>query len=381
MKIGIFTDTFTPDVNGVVTVINMMRHELALAGHETFIFCPSHPNADGTGMGIYRFSSVRFIFYQGMRAAIPYNRSALHLIPELDIVHSHTPGSMGLLAMYSAERYHIPHISTYHDLYVDYRRYLPRAIRPTQRTIKIISRLLCNRCEAIIAPSSPMKLELESYGISRPIYALPFGVNEKEFEGEINWDVRKALNLPDEDLLLFAGRLGKEKNLDFLLHTFGHIQEARPSARLIIAGDGPYRADLEEYARNLKIEKYVTFTGFLDRRDLIDLYKQADLFVFASKTDTQGIVLMEAMMAGTPPVAVNVLGPLDVIRSGETGMLVNENEEEFTAACLGLLEGSSRRKAMGAAARDWAREHSAQASTRKLLDIYSQYAYVRLPPS
>jgi len=373
MRIGIFTDTYSPDVNGVVAVIKMMTHELKKEGHEVYLFCPSHPGINDSDVGIYRFRSLRFIFYKGMRIAIPYKRSAQKVIPSLDIIHSHDPGPIGLLALWSAERYHLPHIHTYHDLYVDYRRYLPLLIRPTRGTVKRMSRLLCNRCQAIIAPSEPMKRELTSYGITRPIYTLPFGVDAEEFSHEIRWDVRAALNLPSEDLLLYAGRLGREKNLDFLLRAFGHLLSSRPNARLIIAGDGPHRKYLQEYAVSLGIAPYVIFTGFIDRRDLIDLYKQTTLFVFTSKTDTQGLVIMEAMMAGAAVVAVNVMGPLDVIASGETGILVNEDEDEFAGACSRLLEDANEKQRIGDAAREWARLHNSQESTRKLLEIYCRY--------
>jgi len=369
MKIGIFTDTYVPEINGVVSVLEMMTRELGREGHEVYIFCPSHPRGDDIRPGIYHFPSLKFIFYEGMRMAIPYNRSALRRIPSLDIIHSHDPGPMGLLALWASGRYHIPHVHTYHGLYMDYRRYLPRAIRPTLGMVKSLSRLLCNRCNAIIAPSDQMKHELEGYGITRAIYALPFGVDEEEFSHEIRWNIRVALSFPNEDLLLYAGRLGAEKNLDFLLRSFRHLLSVRPSVRLIIAGDGPHRQVLERHAVNLGIAPYVVFTGFLRRRDLIDLYKQT-LFVFTSKTETQGLVLMEAMMAGAAVIAVGAMGPLDIISSGETGVLVEEDEDEFARACCRLLEDGKERRRIGMAAQRWARSQSSQVSTRKLLEIY-----------
>ncbi|MFC1990222.1 glycosyltransferase [Chloroflexota bacterium] len=371
MRIGLFTDTYIPEVNGVVTVLEMMTRELRREGHEVYVFCPSYPGGDGLCAGVYHFPSLKFIFYKGMRAAIPYNRSALRLIPSLDIIHSHDPGSIGLMALWASKRYHIPHVHTYHSLYMDYRRYLPRVIRPNSGMVKLISRLLCNRCNAIIAPSYQMKHELESYGITGPIYALPFGVDEEEFSHEIRWNVRTALNIHTKDLLLYAGRLGVEKNLDFLLRSFRRLLSLQPGARLIIAGDGPQRQFLERYAMSLGIAPFVTFTGCIQRRDLIDLYKQA-IFVFASKTETQGLVLMEAMMAEAAVVAVGIMGPLDIITSGETGILVGEDENEFAGACCRLLQDGNERQKIGMAARKWARSQNSQVSTTRLLEIYSR---------
>jgi 1,2-diacylglycerol 3-alpha-glucosyltransferase len=373
MRVGIFTDTYIPDVNGVVTVIKIMERELKRTGHEVYVFCPGHPLEGANQPGVFRFPSMEFVFYRGMRIAIPYNRRAFRIIPTLDIIHSNCPGPTGLLALWSAEYHKIPHIHTYHDLYIDYRRYLPLLIRPTRGTVKRMSRLLCNRCDAIIAPSAQMKSELLSYGVTRSIYALPFGVDEEEFSHEVKWDARAALNLPTEEILLYAGRLGREKNLDFLLRAFGLLQSKRPNTRLVIAGDGPYREHLKEYAASLKLTPYIIFTGFIDRADLIDLYKQTTLFVFASKTDTQGLVVMEAIMAGAAVVAVNVMGPVDAINSGETGILVNADEDEFAGACLKLLENDGERRRIGAAAREWALTHTSQHSMEKLLEIYRQY--------
>jgi 1,2-diacylglycerol 3-alpha-glucosyltransferase len=372
VKIGIFTDTYKPEINGVVTVIDLMERELKRSGDEVYVFCPGHPDEGVSRPGVFRFPSLEFVFYRGMRVAIPFNRRAFRIIPKLDIIHSHSPGPTGLLALWSAEYHKIPHIHTYHNLYIDYRRYLPLLIRPTRGTVKRMSRLLCNRCDAIIAPSEEMKREILSYGVTRPVHALSFGVDEAEFAHPVKWDARVALGLPSEDILLYAGRLGREKNLEFLLRAFGLLQAGRPNVRLVIAGDGPYRVHLKEYTASLRLTPYVTFTGFIDRADLIDLYKQATLFVFASKTDTQGLVVMEAMMAGTAVIAVNILGPVDAINSGQTGILVNEDEHEFAAACLTLLENEGERKRLGAAAREWALTRTAQHSAERLREIYGQ---------
>lgn len=371
MRIGIFTDTYFPEVNGVVTVIQMMERELRRVGHEVYIFAPAYPGQGGARAEVYRFPSLRFVFYEGMRVAIPYNRTALDVIPTLDLIHSHDPGPIGLLALWASRRYHIPHIHTYHTFYAEYRRYLPMPLRPLRRIVGQLSRAFCNHCDAIIAPSLQMKRELESYGITRPIYPLPFGLDEEEFSHEINWNVRAALNLLTEDLLLYVGRLGIEKNLDFLLRAFERLLSYRQDVRLLIAGDGPQHKVLKRYAAKRGIAPYVIFTGCLDRGKLIDLYKQATLFTFASKTETQGIVLVEAMMAGTPVVAIGEMGVLDIVTSGETGILVREVEEEFAQACHRLLqEDGEERQKLGAAARRWACSHSAQASTRRLLEIY-----------
>ena len=369
MRVGLFTDTFPPDVNGVVTVLGAIQTELVRRGHEVHCFAPAHPGDPEEVAGLHHFPSVPLFCYPGMRLAMPRRAHVLDLVRTLDVIHSHTLGPVGLFALWSAGRFHVPHVHTYHTHYTEYRHYLPRPFRPTRGTVIRLASAFCNRCDAIIAPSLPVKRELEGYGIRRPIHPLPFGLDEEEFSHEVEWNVRAEYGLPVEELLLCAGRLGPEKNLGFLLRVFKRLLARRESVRLFIVGAGRERSNLEQQAAALNIDAYVIFTGHLARRKLIDLYKQA-LFVFPSTTETQGMVLVEAMMAGSPVVAVGRMGVLDIVRPGETGILVEEDEEEFARACVRLLDDKVERERMGRAATIWARRHSAQASTERLLQIY-----------
>lgn len=373
MRVGMFTDTYVPESNGVVTVIQLMERELARAGHEVTVFAPSYPGHRETRGEVHRFPSFRMIWYEGMRIALPVTSPRVfRLIAGLDIAHSHDPFSVGQVAFWASYRYRIPHVHTYHTLYTEYRRYVPHPFRPSRRAVEQISRLFCNRCAAVVAPSKQMEQELRSYGVKAPIYPISYGVDEGDFDSPIAWDARRELDLPSEELLLFAGRLCLEKNVLFLLRAFQRIVQERPTARLVLAGDGPQRRQIEAYAAELGVAAETVFTGHLPRERLIDLYRQATLFVFASKTETQGLVLVEAMMAGLPVVAVGAMGPLDIVIPGETGMLVDEHEDQFATACLTLLSDEVQRKRLGEAARHWASARSARASTARLLQVYEE---------
>lgn len=381
-KIGIFTDTYTPQINGVVTVIRMMEKELARLGHKAFIFTPSHPDKSNLhpdrsenqpdAENIYRFPSVKFIFQPEYRVAIPYNRKASQLLPSLDVIHSHTPFSMGLLAHRTAAKYDLPHIHTYHTFYAEYRHYIPALFRPPRKLAETFSSYFCNRCHCVIAPSNEIKKELEGYGLETPIVTFPFGVDMERFQAKDEPKLNPA-NLfkikKDEKIMLSVGRLGKEKNIDFLLTSFKHLLSYRNDVKLIIAGDGPERHKLKKKAQK-DIGDKVIFTGYIEEELLNALYRKADIFVFASKTETQGIVILEAFASGTPVVCIGKMGVLDLMEDNKTGVLVNEDEEEFASACDRLLENRERRELMGKKARAKAFSMSSRHCTKELVKLY-----------
>ena len=375
MKIGIFTDTFTPQINGVTSVLEELNRVLTRQGHEVFIFAPAYSRAQRNENGhIFRFPALTAYFHKDSRVVIPYDRRAFAVFPKLDVVYSHTPVSMGLLALRVARKYKLPHVHTYHTLFTEYLHYLPRVIRPSRRMAERISAAFCNRCDAITTPSQAMRAELLRYGVTKPIYVLPFGVDIEPFERPVRTDVRAALGLaPDEFFLLYAGRLGTEKNLHFLLRAFrvllDYWESPRP-IRLVLVGDGPHRPLFEEYSQELRLGERVLFTGFIPRDELVDYYRAADLFVFASKTETQGLVLMEAMAAGLPAVVVRAMGVTDIVFDGETGVLVPEDEKIFAHTVMELLQDPQRREHLQAGAKRKAHEMSIQHSATKLIEIF-----------
>ena len=378
LKIGLFSDTYAPQINGVVTVIQTMRRLLDELGHEVLIFAPTYADAKPEE-GVYRFASFTYPFHKESRVVIPYKRRTSAVFEALDVVHSHTPFSLGLLALWVAKRYKKPHLHTYHTLFTEYRHYVPLPLRPTRVMAERISATFCNRCDAITAPSQKMREELLRYGVKKKIYLLPFGPDLSAFQNPPLWEPRHALKIsPRTRVLLFAGRLGAEKNLLFLLRAFKRMTQLKQDLCLIIAGDGPQRQELEEHVTALGLSDRMLFTGYLDHAKLIDLYKAADLFVFASKTETQGLVLVEALAAGTPVVAVGAMGVLDIVTHGESGLLVEEDEEVFARAVVGLLGDPEKLRTMRKNALKRAYELSAQAAVQKLVGVYQELCLVPL---
>jgi len=371
VRIGLFTDAYLPEVSGVTMAVRWIREELEERGHDVCVYAPSYGPAGEDDDRTYRFRAGPVFRYKTARMAVPYSKEAYRSFASLDVVHSHTPFSLAYAAIVAAARHRLPHVQTYHTYLSQYRHYIPRPIRPTVRAAEAYSALLCNRCTIVTVPTPAIRDELVRYGVRRPIHVIPLGPHLPLFDQPACWTPREALDVPGEaKLLLYAGRLAAEKNLLFLLRGFARIRARRPDAMLVLAGDGPLRGRMETEAEILGIAPGVRFVGFLDHRRLVDLYRAADLFLFSSKTETQGLVLVEAMAGGTPAVAVGELGVVDVVQDGVNGFLVPEDTDRFAAAAIRVLSDPAEYAALCAGARATAARMSVQSYCDRMVELY-----------
>jgi len=373
LRIGLFTDAYLPEISGVTILVRRLRDELARLGHTVYVYAPRYDGPSDDEERVFRYRAGPVFSYKTARMAVPYSREATRTFSELDIVHSHTPFSLAYAAFTAAYRHRLPHVQTYHTYLSQYRHYVPRALRPSVKGAERYSALLCNRCTVITVPTVSIRDELVRFGVRRSIHVLPFGPDVRNYVREPVWDVRASLGIAlDAPVCLYAGRVAAEKNLPFVLRAFSKIHEQVPSARLVFSGDGPVRGNLEEDAAAMGIAEAVHFAGFLEQDRLIDMYKAADLFVFASKTETQGLVLVEAMAGRTPAIAVNAQGVCDVVEDGVNGYLVPEDEEAFAARAVEVLESEELHARLCEGALRSADEVSVEASTRRLVKIYER---------
>lgn len=375
MKIGIFTDSYKPYTSGVVTSINTFKEELIRLGHEVFIFAPNYPNYEEAEDYVYRYYSLPAPTNPDYTLAIPVYPGIRNLLNrlELDIIHVHSPFTMGRVGLHYSKRYGLPLLFTYHTLYDEYVHYVPVA-QDLARDVTIkYSNHFCNQCNHIIAPSAEVANRLRHYRIKTPVTVIPTGVPLHRFEqGDNNW-LRQHYNIPQENrILLFVGRLTREKNLEFLIEAFSRIKQNHPQTTLVLTAQGPLESDLKKLVLSLGLilERDVIFTGALPFDTLVNVYFSADLFVFSSVTETQGLVLIEAMAAGLPVVAVRANGVNDMVDNNVNGRLTACDIDEFSRAVGEVLSDTATYEYYKENALRKADKLSAQNMARKLEGVY-----------
>ena len=374
LKIGFFTDTYLPQVNGVVTSIESFRQELEKQGHKVYIFCP-RANQKNEDKRVIRFPSIKFVFQPEYHISLPFTRHLLRDFweKELDIIHAHTPFSLGLLGYYYAYIKKVPFVYTYHTLYPEYvKSYVWKGRLVTPRMVARITAIFSNRCDLNIAPSEKIKKLLKGYGVKRPIKVLATGIRVEKFNKKVrpnNFRSRYKIE-PEEDVLLYVGRLGQEKNIEFLLKAFFVLKQNRQKLKLLIVGDGPAKKSLENLVRNHGLEKDIIFTGYLSPQEIIKANQAADLFVFASKTDTQGLVILEAAASGLPIVAVKDDAFIKILKNKANGFIVKQNVAEFNQKVLKILDNKKLYQKLSKKSVEIARNLSIEKQTGQLVSAY-----------
>lgn len=330
MNIGLFTDTYFPQVSGVATSIKTLKEELEHKGHQVTIFTTTDPNAEEDEPTIIRLTSIPFLSFKDRRIAVSGAYVALRKAKKLnlDIIHTHTEFSVGFTGKYVANQLDIPLVHTYHTMYEDYLHYIAKGkiLRPNH--VKLLSRYFCNQTVGVIAPSERVLNQLADYGVTESIEVIPTGVKLQKFERLENRDIRTELGLTQEDkVILSLSRLSKEKNTEAILLAMPEIIKNEPNAKLIIVGKGPQRPTLDALAAELEIEEYVQFLGEKPSEEVAVYYQMADLFVSASESESQGLTYIEALASGTSIIAKENAYTRGLVGANEFGALFNQDEE------------------------------------------------------
>jgi 1,2-diacylglycerol 3-alpha-glucosyltransferase len=372
MRIGFFTDTYTPQINGVVTSIRLFARALERQGHSVYIFAPT-PRQAGDGPHVIRIPSLPFAFQPEMRVAAIYSAHAARLVrrANLDIVHAHDPFAIGLFGFAVSKRYRVPYVYTHHAMYAEYVHYVWDTTL-TRELAERLTRDFCNQCDTVLSPSTKITRSLMQDGVRKPVVTLPTGVDTAMFSERDPESVeafRRRFKIPaNAKLLTFVGRLGLEKNVDLLIDAMSFVRD--PDARLLIVGDGPHADNLVRHIKKDKVGDRVTFTGYLGRDDVRAAYHASEALFFASTTETQGLVITEALAAGLPVVAVNDLAIADAVTDGVNGFLAPEDPQALAKAVDRLLGDPALRSGMSAASLLRADELCIDKQAAKLVEIY-----------
>ena len=310
VNIGIFTDTYYPQVSGVATSIKTLRDQLERQGHNVYIFTTTDPGVDKNiyERNVFRFASIPFISFTDRRIAIRGVLQAFHIARalDLDIIHTQTEFSLGVMGKYVARKLNIPCVHTYHTMYEDYLHYIAKGklLKPVH--VKQFSRSFLQNMSGIIAPSERVLNTLRSYGVQEPITVIPTGVSLVKFRKKDSTNYRKKYGLAkDTPLLLTLSRLAYEKNIDHLIDAFVEIKARCPQVKLMICGDGPAREDLEQQVKKLHLSTSVIFTGEISNDQVAHYYHMADLFVSTSVSESQGLTYNEALASGLKVVTTH----------------------------------------------------------------------------
>jgi glycosyltransferase involved in cell wall biosynthesis len=380
MKIGFFTDAYTPTGFGVAVSIETFRKNLQKMGHKVYIFAPHYPNFKEKNPYVFRFPSLKAIKEPEMRFGLPllspFQISKILNI-KLDIVHAHTPFSLGFLGKFIATFQKIPLFYTHHTDYEEYAKFYIKEKLITPYLAKILVAIFSNLADAVIAPSPKIKKYLISQKVKKPIYILPTGINLKIFKksAKNKKESRKKLGIsPTTKILLYVGRMGKEKNVGFLLRAFKEIKK-RVKFPLIffLVGTGPYLDKFRQMGDNLKISQFLNFVGPVPHQEIPNFYQMADLFVFSSLTDTQGIVILEATASGLPVVALKDDAFKEFVISGKNGFLIKKNSPRFFGEKIReILENPQLYKKFSATSLKIAKQFSEKSQAEKLIKIYKE---------
>lgn len=339
LRIAIFSDSVLPVLNGVSVSVDALVGELRNQGHSVHVFAPRYPKHIEADPNTYRLRALETPWTKGFPIAYPPFLRMLRKFRrhEFDVIHTHTIGVLGFVGLRWAESHEIPIVSTYHTLYDRYAHYIPFFPRRYVRfKIAKHTNFYYNAVDHVITPSEAAERWLRRHSVRKPVTVVPTGAEPRRFMDRS--DVRQTFGIPpDQRIMLWVGRLAVEKNMETLFEMAAIAFAQDPQLRLWVVGDGPYRQECQALARRHRIGDRVRFVGFVSHDEVARYYTAADIFVFSSMTETQGLVVQEAMTYGLPAVCVGGGGASANIEDGVNGSIVKNDARAFAEEVLNVL--------------------------------------------
>jgi glycosyltransferase involved in cell wall biosynthesis len=379
MRILMISDVYFPRVNGVSTSIMTFRHALEQQGHSVTLVAPRYPNASDPDERLVRIKS-RYLVMDPEDRMMRY-KDIVKLTDSLsaenfDLIHIQTPFVAHYAGLELARRLGLPTVETYHTFFEEYLyhyiKFLPRSLM--RLLARRFSCAQCNSVNGLIVPSTPMLNVLRDYGVTVDAEVIATGLSSNQFNPGDGKRFRHVHHIaPGRPIMLFVGRVVFEKNIEFLVKITREVKLSIPNILFIIAGEGPAEKHLQKAAIQNGLEKNIMFVGYLDREQgLPDCYAASDVFIFASRTETQGLVLLEAMALGTPLVSTAVMGTKDILRNNQGAIVAKESLEDFSDKVVRVLENDQLRAKLGRNAVSEAHKWEQSVFVAKTLDFYQK---------
>ena len=385
MKILMMTNTYFPLVGGIEQSIRSFCDEFRRLGHEVLIAAPSHEGKAEDEEHVIRVPALKKFYKTDFSINLP----VLGLLPKImktfspDIVHSHHPFFMGDFALRLSRQYHRPLVFTYHIMVEKYVHYLPIQNEGAKRFVIEIAAGYANLADQVIVPSQSVRDILLGRGVVSPIAVIPTGVDRERFSNGNGADFRKRNGIPPQAFVIgHVGRLAPEKNLDFLVGCLIELLEKEPRVRVLMVGQGPSQKMIEAAFEQAGLGKRLHLTGFLYKEDLADAYCAMDVFVFASLSETQGVVLLEAMAAGVPVVAVDAPGTREVVKDRWNGrMIENPDRQKFVDALTWIRNSPPEKlRAFKQQAKETVKDYSISSCAQRMLEVYEDLRRKEIDP-
>ena len=375
LRVGILTNSYRPVINGVVSSIVVTRSELSRQGHQPYLFAP-RMRGGSEDSKTYCFPTVQTALNANYPVPFPFSRSCNQALSSLslDVLHTHHPFLVANLAVRYRRKLRIPLVYTFHTQYEQYSHYFPWFPQTAARwLVRRVVRRFSRHCDLILAPSPGIHQLLREYGIETWTETLPNAIDLEHFQraGE-RQRVRGRLQIePDEVVGLSVSRLGREKNLAFLLRCFARLGP-NPRSRLLIVGEGPEAVPLQRLAEELGIRERVTFLGRVDYETIPQYYAAADYFSITSTTEVKPLAVLEALASGLPVIAVAACGTQDTIIHETDGLLSNPSEEAYSAILEQAVLHGERRRGWSGEARKTSRAYGIENYARRLVGFYRE---------
>jgi glycosyltransferase involved in cell wall biosynthesis len=375
MKILMMTNTYAPMVGGIEESIRSFTAEFQRTGHEVYVVASDCKGAPLEEAGIIRLPSIQNVNRTDFSIALPMSSRLSELLKTFkpDVIHCHHPFWMGDIALRLSSQHSIPLVFTYHTMFEQHMHYLPIKTDAAKKFIVELFTGFANLAHQVIVPSESVRAVLVKRGVTTPMEVIPTGIDIKKFSQGDGRSIRKRLSIPlDAAVIGYVGRLSLEKNLEFLSRSIAGFIKKEPRAHFVVAGDGPLKEVIKKIFKQMRVGKRLHFAGVLKNTDLVDFYHALNVFAFSSLSETQGIVLVEAMAARVPVVAIDAPGVREVVKDGYNGRLVyQENQATFQDALSWCFKQSPTEfTTMKNNANATTKEFAISVCAQKMLDVY-----------